>query len=70
MAPVHVDPQEAASAFRDTRARHMLPIHWGTFRLADEPVDEPPRALRNWWDEQKLDSAKLRVPALGETIAI
>ena len=70
MAPVHVDPAEAGQAFLDVRARAMMPIHWGTFRLADEPIDEPPRALAKWWNEKGLDRAKLRVPALGETITL
>lgn len=70
MAPVHVSPQEAGQAFLDTNARAMLPIHWGTFRLADEPIDEPPRALATWWDEKGLDRARLRVPALGGTVAL
>lgn len=70
MAPVHVDPPEAGQAFLDTGARAMLPIHWGAFRLADEPIDEPPRALARWWDEKGLDRARLRVPPLGGTVAL
>lgn len=70
MAPVHVDPPEAGRAFEDTRARAMLPIHWGAFRLADETVDEPPRVLQAWWKERGLDSAKLQVPPLGGTVTI
>lgn len=70
MAPVHVDPPEGGQAYRDTRARAMLPIHWGAFRLADERLDEPPNALRKWWNEERIDNAKLRVPALGETITM
>jgi N-acyl-phosphatidylethanolamine-hydrolysing phospholipase D len=27
------------------RARHMIGIHWGTFDLAEEPIEEPPRRL-------------------------
>lgn len=70
MAPVHTDPPEGGQAFLDTRARAMLPIHWGTFRLADEAVDEPPRALEAWWADKGIDRAKLRVPMLGETLRL
>jgi L-ascorbate metabolism protein UlaG (beta-lactamase superfamily) len=45
MRPVHVDPPEALDAFEDLGARALVPIHWGTFDLADEPLDEPPRVL-------------------------
>jgi N-acyl-phosphatidylethanolamine-hydrolysing phospholipase D len=46
MQPVHVDPGEAVQAGRDLGARHLLPTHWGTFDLGDEPLDEPPQRLR------------------------
>lgn len=46
MAPVHVDPGEAVQAFLDLRARHFVPVHWGTFDLADETLQDAPRELR------------------------
>lgn len=42
MAPQHMGPQEALAAGRRLGA-HVLPMHWGTFKLTDEPIDEPPR---------------------------
>ena len=41
----HMNPAEAYQAFLDLRARFMLPMHWGTFDLTDEPLDRPPREL-------------------------
>lgn len=41
----HMDPAEAYRAFLDLGARHLIPMHWGTFKLADEPLDQPPKAL-------------------------
>jgi N-acyl-phosphatidylethanolamine-hydrolysing phospholipase D len=46
MRPHHCDPEEAVQAGRDLRAERVLAIHWGTFDLADEPLDEPPRRFR------------------------
>ena len=43
---VHMNPQDAWQAFVDLRARHLVPIHWGTFVLSYEPPDEPPRWIR------------------------
>jgi L-ascorbate metabolism protein UlaG (beta-lactamase superfamily) len=43
---VHTSPEDAVQAFLDLRARWMVPMHYGTFRLSYEPVDEPvPRLL-------------------------
>lgn len=45
MALSHTTPEESLRVFADVRARLFLPIHWGTFDLADEPIKEPPRRL-------------------------
>jgi len=42
---VHTSPADAVQAFRDLGARWMVPMHFGSFRLSHEPVDEPPRFL-------------------------
>ena len=46
MRPFHLDPEEAVRAGRDLRARRLLGMHFGTFDLSDEPLDEPPRRFR------------------------
>jgi L-ascorbate metabolism protein UlaG (beta-lactamase superfamily) len=44
---VHTSPEEALQAFLDLKAEVMIPMHYGTFRLGREPMDEPlPRLLR------------------------
>ena len=43
---VHTSPEEALQAFIDCGARMLIPMHFGTFRLGREPMDEPlPRLL-------------------------
>lgn len=41
MKPNHTTPEEALQVFADVRGRHLVPIHWGTFDLAEEPLEEP-----------------------------
>ena len=41
----HVNPAESWQSFRDLGARWMVPMHWGTFDLAFEPLDQPPKDL-------------------------
>ena len=74
MAGVHMDPEDAVRAYRDLvsvhaedRAPVMVPIHWGTFRLTDEPLDEPPVRLRNAWAGAGLPDERLWLLAHGET---
>jgi N-acyl-phosphatidylethanolamine-hydrolysing phospholipase D len=43
MGPIHLDPEEAVAAALALDARRVVAMHFGTFDLADEPLDEPPR---------------------------
>jgi N-acyl-phosphatidylethanolamine-hydrolysing phospholipase D len=80
MRPVHNDPEDAVRAYRDvvagtrsTAAAAAAPppvmgaMHWGTFKLTDEPMDEPPRRTREAWERAGLPAELLWVPAFGET---
>jgi L-ascorbate metabolism protein UlaG (beta-lactamase superfamily) len=42
---VHTSPEEALQGFLDLGAQRMIPMHYGTFRLSQEPMDEPVERL-------------------------
>jgi N-acyl-phosphatidylethanolamine-hydrolysing phospholipase D len=73
MHAVHVNPEEAVQAYVDLTSAVvappplMLAIHWGTFRLTDEPMDEPPRRATAAWRQRGLDKSRLWVARFGET---
>jgi len=74
MRIVHVDPAEAVQAYIDACAAYpaaplplMLGIHWGTFRLTSEAMDEPPRRAREEWERRALEPDLLWIAAFGET---
>src|SRR5438045_9661945 len=43
---VHMGPDEAMRVFRDLGAQWLVPMHYGTFKLSFEHIEEPPRWLR------------------------
>src|SRR5579864_8353297 len=42
---VHTSPEDALQAFVDLGSRWMVPMHYGTFRLSYEPMEEPLQRL-------------------------
>jgi N-acyl-phosphatidylethanolamine-hydrolysing phospholipase D len=65
MRHVHVNPEEAVQAALDVRAEKTLGMHFGTFDLADEPLDEPPR--RFLAEAQRRGLTGAFVLKIGET---
>jgi L-ascorbate metabolism protein UlaG (beta-lactamase superfamily) len=43
---VHMGPDEALQAFQDLGAKTLVPMHYGSFKLSFEDMEEPPRWLR------------------------
>jgi L-ascorbate metabolism protein UlaG (beta-lactamase superfamily) len=68
MKTQHIDPHEAVRAFVDLRAERFVAMHWGTFRLTDEALDEPPQVLRDAWAHRGLPDDRRFVPAIGQTL--
>src|SRR5512140_867630 len=64
---VHMGPDEAIRAFKDLRARWLVPMHFGTFRLSFEEMDEPPRWLRALARKEGL-TQRLRVLEEGTPV--
>jgi L-ascorbate metabolism protein UlaG (beta-lactamase superfamily) len=66
----HMDPEQALQAFEDLGARTFVAMHWGTFKLGDEPLDEPPRRVEEERSRRRLARERVRVPAVGETLEV
>ncbi len=74
MRSVHMSPADAVQAYRALTGAHpdaelpvMVPVHWGTFRLTDEPMHEPPERLLQAWTSAALPPERLWLLTHGET---
>ena len=63
----HMNPEEAVQAHLDLRAKRSVAVHWGTFSLTDEPLDQPPKDLALARAAKGLTDTDFAVFKIGET---
>ena len=64
---VHMLPEETAQAGLDIKAKKMMPIHWGAFKLASHSWTDPVERISKKAKELNVD---LVIPKIGEIIEI
>lgn len=64
----HMDPADAVQAFQDVHARRAIGVHWGTFELTDEALDEPPKKLLEALQAAGLGADRFSVLRHGQMI--
>jgi L-ascorbate metabolism protein UlaG (beta-lactamase superfamily) len=67
MRPMHVNPPEAVMIHRDLASAQSVGMHWGTFKLTDEPMAEPPLYLKKALKEAGISEIAFIVMKVGET---
>lgn len=55
----HLDPGQAVQAFQELDARHMVPMHYGAFRLSPDTASEALGWVREAWDLAGLPQERL-----------
>jgi N-acyl-phosphatidylethanolamine-hydrolysing phospholipase D len=68
MSNQHVDPAQAVQIHRDVHAKQSIAIHWGTFELSDEPLDEPPKLLKSEMEKAGLPPQQFIALRHGQTL--
>ncbi len=61
----HMNPHEAVQAHRLLGARYSIPVHYGTFPLADDRYDAPLKDLRLALQEQQVPAEQFRIMEPG-----
>ncbi len=65
MCDAHTTPQEALQAYNDLGGNTFIPMHYGTYDLADEPLGEPARLLKTFEDNKQI-KGDLKFLEIGE----
>ncbi len=66
----HVSPEEALKIHKDAQCKKSVGIHWGTFILTDERLDEPPKQIRKLGPKMGVSNSEFLVLKHGETILL
>lgn len=69
MQEIHTSPEQATDAFLQLGAKKLIPMHYGTYDLSDEPMGEPYRWIKQIFEEQKM-LERLILARVGEAITI
>jgi L-ascorbate metabolism protein UlaG (beta-lactamase superfamily) len=67
MKEIHNSPSEALQSFIDSQAEYLIPMHYGTFDLTNEPPNEPLRILKIEAEKRGL-SDKIKVLRINENV--
>jgi L-ascorbate metabolism protein UlaG (beta-lactamase superfamily) len=70
MRAVHMNPAEAVQAHLDLQARQSIAMHFGTFHLTKEGIDEPARALEAACRAGAVPRSQFHMPAFGESLRV
>ena len=63
----HINPEEAVAIHRQIGSRKSVGIHWGTFSLTDEPLDQPIADLAAARKAQSVDDKSFVLLRPGQT---
>jgi L-ascorbate metabolism protein UlaG (beta-lactamase superfamily) len=69
MEPNHNNPADAFQAFTDAKAKILVPMHYGTFDLSDEPPSQPLELLKEEGAKRNL-SDKVKPLSINESIVL
>jgi len=66
MSTVHIEPRDAVNIHKDVGSKFSLAMHWKTFRLSEEPMEQPPFDLLKALRHEKIDPSTFLAPDPGQ----
>jgi L-ascorbate metabolism protein UlaG (beta-lactamase superfamily) len=66
----HQEPSDTVRAFQDCKAKRLIPFHFGTFDLSDEPLNEPAVVLKQLQKEKQIGEDELKIVKFGEVVLV
>jgi L-ascorbate metabolism protein UlaG (beta-lactamase superfamily) len=70
MRSVHMNPAEAVQAHLDLEAAQSIGMHFGTFQLTTEGIDDPVNALAGTLRERNVPASRFRAIGFGESVRV
>jgi L-ascorbate metabolism protein UlaG (beta-lactamase superfamily) len=70
MQAVHMNPAEAVQAHVDLEASQSVSMHFGTFQLTTEGIDEPLQALEDACRAKNVAPSQFRTLGFGESLFV
>ncbi len=65
----HNNPADAVKAFQDANAKTLIPMHFGTFDLSDEPPGQPLKLLKEEAEKASIGD-KIKVLQINESVEL
>ena len=66
----HINPEEAVAVYEALKPASALGIHWGTFQLTFEPIDEPRQRLEALKRARGIGPGRFVATEVGETFSV
>ncbi|KPI89654.1 hypothetical protein ABL78_1235 [Leptomonas seymouri] len=68
MSLAHIDPEHAVQIFQDQHIQKAMAVHWATFELTEEPLDEPQEVLVEALKAAGIDESRFQAIPMGNFI--
>lgn len=67
MEPIHLSPEDAVMAHQDLQSKHSIAMHFGTFPMADDGMEDPTDDLKKAREKYGITDGEFIIPEEGNT---